>query len=137
MEIEDDFYATIKLKTGEEIFAKVAATEEDDRTILLISSLIIVNEFKSRSGTIGYKIDPWLKTTKEDLFIIDLCDVLTMTETDDLEMIMLHQSFIRNCEKQKRSESQITKEMGYVSNVNDAKELLERIYNNSFQPPQR
>jgi hypothetical protein len=137
MEIEDDFYATIKLKTGEEIFAKVAATEEDDRTILLISSPIIVNEFKSRSGTIGYKIDPWLKTTKEDLFIIDLCDVLTMTETDDLEMIMLHQSFIRNCEKQKRSESQITKEMGYVSNVNDAKELLERIYNNSFQPPQR
>ena len=137
MEIEDDFYATIKLKTGEEIFAKVAATEEDDRTILLISSPIIVNEFKSRSGTIGYKIDPWLKTTKEDLFIIDLCDVLTMTETDDLEMIMLHQSFIRNCEKQKRSESQITKEMGYVSNVNDAKEILERIYNNSFQPPQR
>ena len=102
MEIEDDFYATIKLKTGEEIFAKVAATEEDDRTILLISSPIIVNEFKSRSGTIGYKIDPWLKTTKEDLFIIDLCDVLTMTETDDLEMIMLHQSFIRNCEKQKK-----------------------------------
>lgn len=137
MEIEDDFYATIKLKTGEEIFAKVAATEEDDRTILIISNPIIVNEFKSRSGTIGYKIDPWLKTTKEDLFIIDLCDVLTMTETDDLEMIVLHQSFIRNCEKQKRSESQITKEMGYVSNVNDAKELLERIYNNSFQPPQR
>ena len=137
MEIEDDFYATIKLKTGEEIFAKVAATEEDDRTILLISSPIIVNEFKSRTGTIGYKIGTWLKTTKEDLFIIDLCDVLTMTETDDLEMVMLHQSFIRNCEKQKRSGSQITKEMRYVSNVNDAKELLERIYNNSFQPPQR
>ena len=31
--IEDDFYATVKLKSGEEIFAKVAASEEDDRTL--------------------------------------------------------------------------------------------------------
>ena len=26
--IEDDFYATLKLKNGEEIFAKVSASEE-------------------------------------------------------------------------------------------------------------
>ena len=32
--IEDDFYATVKFKSGEEIFAKVAATEEEDRTML-------------------------------------------------------------------------------------------------------
>ena len=36
--IEDDFYATIKLKSGEEIFAKVAAEEEPDRTCLLYTS---------------------------------------------------------------------------------------------------
>ena len=35
MGIEEDFYATVKLKSGEEIFAKVAATEEEDRTLLL------------------------------------------------------------------------------------------------------
>ena len=29
--IEDDFYCTLKLKSGEEIFAKVAASEENDR----------------------------------------------------------------------------------------------------------
>ena len=34
--IEDDFYATVKFKSGEEIFAKVAATEEEDRTMLLV-----------------------------------------------------------------------------------------------------
>ena len=31
MGIEDDFYATIKLNSGEEVFAKVAASEEEDR----------------------------------------------------------------------------------------------------------
>ncbi len=36
--IEDDFYCTVKLKSGEEIFARVAASEEEDRTMLLVSS---------------------------------------------------------------------------------------------------
>ena len=48
--MEDDFYATIKLLSGEEIFAKVAATEEDDRTLLLVSNPVVVNEIKSRMG---------------------------------------------------------------------------------------
>ena len=42
--IEDDFYATIKFKSGEEIFAKVAASEEVNRTVLLVSNPIMVSE---------------------------------------------------------------------------------------------
>ena len=64
--IEDDFYATIKLKSGEEIFAKVAAEEEPDRTILVVSNPVVIKEVKGRIGIIGYKVEPWLKTTKED-----------------------------------------------------------------------
>ena len=39
--IEDDFFATLKLKSGEEIFARVAATEEEDRTLLLVSNCLL------------------------------------------------------------------------------------------------
>ena len=42
MGIEDDFYATLKLKNGEEIFAKVAASEEEDRTLLIVTNPIIM-----------------------------------------------------------------------------------------------
>ena len=49
--IEDDFYATIKFKSGEEIFAKVAASEEVNRTVLLISNPIMVSEVKSKKCT--------------------------------------------------------------------------------------
>ena len=62
MGIEEDFYATLKLKTGEEIFAKVAASEEEDRTILIVSNPITIGELKGRNGIVGYKIEPWLKT---------------------------------------------------------------------------
>ena len=128
MGIEEDFYCTLKLKTGEEIFAKVAASEENDRTMLIISNPIVVSEIKNRSKTVGYKIEPWLKTTTEDMFIINLQDVLTLSESSDIEMIMMYQSYVRQSGKEKNNESRITRRMGYISNVNDAKEILEKIF---------
>jgi len=131
MGIEDDFYATVKLKSGEEIFAKVAASEEEDRTLLIITNPIIVIEIKSRIGVVGYKIEPWLKTTKEDMFIINMTDVLTMSESSDIEMIQMYQSFVRNSESDRTGQPKLSRKMGFISTVNDAKEILEKIYKSS------
>jgi hypothetical protein len=131
MGIEEDFYATVKLKSGEEIFAKVAASEEEDRTMLIVFSPIIVSEIKGRTGMVGYKLEPWLKTTTEDMFIINLDDILTLSESSDVEMITLYQSYIREYDKVKNNQSKISRKMGYISNVNDAKEILEKLYKNS------
>jgi len=126
--IEEDFYATVKLKSGEEIFAKVAASEEEDRTMLIVSNPIVISEIKGRSGISGYKIEPWLKTTTEDMFIIKLDDVLTLSESSDIEMIMMYQSYVRNGSTSKANTSKLSRRMGYLANVNDAKEILEKLY---------
>ena len=131
MGIEEDFYATIKLKSGEEIFAKVAASEEEDRTMLIVSNPIVISEIKGRNGIAGYKIEPWLKTTTEDMFILKLDDVLTLSESSDIEMIMMYQSYVRQSYKEKRNQSKLNRRMGYISNINDAKELLEKLFKNS------
>ena len=129
MGIEEDFYATVKLKTGEEIFAKVAASEEEDRTLLIITNPIVVTELKGKTGSIvGYKIEPWLKTTTEDMFIININDVLTMSESYDIEMIAMYQDYCRDSISKKTKQEKITRKMGYLSNVNDAKEILEKIF---------
>ena len=129
--IEEDFYATLKLKSGEEIFAKVAATEEEDRTLLLVSSPIIVSEVKGRMGIMGYQMEPWLKTTTEDMFILNMNDILTMSESSDIEMIYLYQSYVRQANKLKNKQTKLNKEMGYISSVNDAKEILEKLFKDS------
>jgi|TARA_B100000676_G_scaffold114918_1_gene114431 hypothetical protein len=127
--IEDDFYATLKLKSGEEIFAKVAASEEDDRTMLLVSNPIIVGEIKSKIGTVGYKIEPWLKTTTDDMFILNMNDVLTMSESSDVEMIMMYQDYVRSSNKLPGgNQSKLDRKMGRLGNVNDVKEILEKIF---------
>ena len=128
--IEDDFYATLKFKSGEEIFAKVAASEEETRTMLLVSNPVIVNEIKSKHGVVGYKVEPWLKTTTDDMFIIDLSDILTMSESFDIEMIMMYQNYVRQATKE-GNYTKIDRKMGYLGNVNDTKEILEKIFKNS------
>ena len=130
--IEDDFYATIKLKSGEEIFAKVAAEEELDRTILVVSNPVLIKEIQGRVGTIGYKVEPWLKTTTDDMFFINLNDVLTMSESNDIDMILMHQEYVRKADDNRSSGSsnhKLDKKMGYIANVNDAREILEKLYN--------
>ena len=126
--IEEDFYATIKLKCGDEIFAKVAASEEDDRTLLLVSNPIIVGEIKSKHGVVGYKVEPWLKTTTDDMFVININEVLTMSESSDVEMIMMYQDYVRQNDKNSTNESNINRRMGRIGNVNDMKEILEKLY---------
>ena len=126
--MEDDFYATIKLKSGEELFAKVAASEEEDRTMLVVSNPVIVSEIKGRSGTMGYRVEPWLKTTSEDMFVMNMDHVVTISESNDMEIIMMYQNFIRQSSKERGNEELLNKEMGYIANVNDAKELLEKLY---------
>ena len=116
--IEDDFYATLKFENGEEIFAKIAASEEQDRTMLIISNPVMVKEIKSRAdNVVGYKLEPWLKTTSEDMFIINIDKVLTLSESSDIQMIMMYQEYVRN---------------GEPEEVYDyAKEILEKIYKRS------
>ena len=76
----------------------------------------------------GYRIEPWLKTTKEDMFMIDLKEVLTMSESSDVEMITMYQRWLRDTSKIKSDEPKLSREMGYIANVNDAKDILEKLY---------
>ena len=128
--MEEDFYATLKLRSGEEIFARVAASEEEDRTMLILHNPITVVEIKSKNGLVGYKVEPWLRTSRDDMFIINLNNVITMSECQDTEMMVLHQQFVHDTGNG-RGSSRINRRMGYISSVNDAKDILEKIYKNS------
>jgi hypothetical protein len=125
--IESEFYSTIKFKNGEEVFCKVASSEEENRTMLLISHPIIIEEVKSRGNVTAYKFEPWLKTTREDVFVINIDEVLTMSESSDIEMIANYEDYIHRVNKSSRKK--LNRNMGHIGNVNDAKKSLEKMYN--------
>ena len=135
MGIEDDFYATIKFKSGEEVFAKVAASEEEHRTMLIVHNPITVCEVKAKAGIVGYKVEPWLKTTKEDMFIMNMDNVMTLSESKDMEMIMMYQNFCRDSQRDQQNQAKLNRKMGYISTVRDAKENLEKIFKQNPKEP--
>lgn len=129
--MEEEFYATIKFKNGEEIFSKVSSSEEKNETILLLLTPIIVSEAKDDKGSIiGYKVEPWLKTSNEDLIIVKIDDILTIVENNSEEMISIYENYLNSSYGQFKNHSKISKKMGYISSIKDAIEMLEKIYNN-------
>ena len=129
--IEDDFYATLKLKSGEEIFAKVAASDEDNRIMLIVHSPIVISEIRAKGGIIGYKVEPWLKTTKDYMFIVNLDNVMTLSESSDMEMINMYQNFLRDSQRGPQEQPKMSRRMGYIATVDDARNYLENIFANS------
>ena len=125
--MEDDFYATLKLKTGEEVFALVVASEEENRTMLVVHNPVIITAIKAKESVVGYRLEPWLKTTREDMFVINMDNIITLSESMDPEMIMMHQNFTK--ESNNFAKSKMNRKMGYLSDVNEAKKVLEKIYN--------
>ena len=128
--IEDDFYSTIKLKSGEEIFARVAASEEEDRTMLILDHPVTIESVERNGNLVGYKLEPWLKTTSEETFVLDLDNVMIMSESSDIDIIEIYQNFVRSFNRAKNpgEHPSIDRRMGYLSSVKDAKQLLEKIF---------
>ena len=129
--MEDDFYATIKFKSCEEIFARVWYSEEEDRTFLILSSPVNIERIKNRAGIQGFRVEPWLKTSKDDLFIVNLDDVLTLNESTDMETIALHETFSQQHDEYYNPKKKLNRKMGYISTIKEAKKSLEQLYNNS------
>ena len=129
--MEDDFYASIKLITGEEVFARVMPCVDESNINLLLNNPVTISEIKNRNGVSGYKIEPWLKTTNRDMVLLNMERVITLSETTDEDIISMHQSFVRKFNNVKNKKTTASRKMGYVANVKDAKNLLEKIYKKS------
>jgi len=102
--------------------------------MLVISNPVIATEVKAKGGLVGYKVEPWLKTSREDMFIVDKADILTISESQDVHMISMFQQFVADSEKMRKGEPKLSKKMGYISTVRDAKDILEKLYKSNNNP---
>jgi hypothetical protein len=126
--MEEDFYAIIKLISGEEILSKVCPCDEEDRIMLILDNPITMESITIRQlGISTIKVSPWLKFADDSMFIIDMEKIITMTEINDEDLIKIHQKFVKERNK-KSNKSELTSKMGYLSSVADARISLEKLY---------
>ena len=124
----EDFLAAIKLVSGEEILSKVVVCSDDDDRIIL-ENPVICQEVRTPGANIpmGYKFEPWMKLTDEEVFIIDLNRVTTISQISDQEVLKTYDTIVKSGFT--RNSPEITREMGYINSVERARKSFETLYN--------
>ena len=129
--MEEDFYASVKLVSGEEIFGEVMPSEENGRTVLIISDPVEIETVSMNGSHEGLRMMPWLRSMpNENIVIIPMDRVITVVEAqEDSEVVRYYQKFIFNNLQQGPAEKiKVTKKMGYVISVEKARESLEKLF---------
>jgi len=125
---EEEFYAAIKMVSGEEVFSKVCPCEEQDRIILILDNPVLMETITIRQlGMTALKVIPWMKLTDDTMFIVEMNRIITMTEVNDSSIIKVYQKYIRERNKIS-SKSQLSSNMGFISSIADARVSLEKLY---------
>ena len=133
--MSDKFLAVVKLKTGEEVIAKVELSPEVDVISLDRPAMIGHSSFTRKPGISVIKIEPWIKTGREQTYIVEMSNIITTCEVSDKDVIKAYNKFVKAYydteDIVKKPKPKMTKEMGYISNVKDARKSLENIFKNS------
>jgi hypothetical protein len=131
--MEEEFYASIKLMSGEEIVAKVSYDENED--VLIIENPRKVNSVELKRGirgnTKGFTFESWMSATYDEMFFIKKDHIITITELDS----KIQKFYVKYLERE-NTENMSTKldikhQRGYVSNIKEARKALEDIFNRS------
>lgn len=132
--MEEEFYATIKLVSGEEIVSKVCYLPDEDK--LLLDKPLQVEQAKQKKGNMevtGFTFKEWVSATYEDMFVIRRDHILTMTEVDG-EIQMFYEKTINRLESGRGligKGNKLPRSSGYLGSVQAMKKSLEEIYKRS------
>jgi hypothetical protein len=127
----EEFYCILKLVSGEEILSLIMVDENDGDPILILQNPVIMKSMIDSTGGSYVKIKPWIEMSSDDMFLIKLDKVITMTETKDIKLIQLYEHYVNNdsIEVYKPAgEVKPSPSMGYVSSVKEARKKLENLY---------
>ena len=124
----DEFIATVKLCSGEEILTKVIVDYSSEEEQIIIDNPVICQEVRTPGANVplGYKFEPWIKMSEEEIYIVDLNKIITLSEIKDDLVIKTYNNIIEGGFK--RQHPDLDRQMGYVNNVDKAREIIEKLY---------
>ena len=136
--MEEDFIATIKLTTGEELISKVSNMPDDD-SLVLDSPMEVtkVNTTNKNLRVGGFALTEWITSTFDHTFVLPKKHIITMTEVEDDNIknfynITVQRQHIELTQfKEASTPQKFTRDMGSLGSVNKTKETLENLYKRS------
>ena len=142
----DEFYSILKLVSGEEVFALVCVDESDDEPILILHNPIKMKTLSQMNHLNYIKVTPWIEHSDEDMFVLKMDKVITMTECKDQKLIKIYKQYIEEKDSddieviQSRSKKGKVKlsgdpRLGYISSVEKKRQSLEDLFKSDSKEP--
>ena len=130
----EEFFATVKLITGEEIVSKVVYLEDEDKVML--ENPLQVDQAKQRKGSLeisGFSFREWVCATFDKMFIINRDHIITISEVEGPIVDFYKETLLRmeNGKSLNGKGGKLPRGSGYLGSVTDMKKSLENIFNKS------
>ena len=93
--MEDEFYASIKLTSGEEVFALVSVEQNTDNPIVMLQSPVIMKMVNTPNGSV-VKVKPWMEIPGDDPVIIKWDKIITITEIKENAVISIYNNYLED-----------------------------------------
>ena len=135
--MNESFYATLKLVTGEEILAEITSMNENGSDFFLVNDPIIVTEnvqIDHQKGIAVSGLIPkrWQLYANDSMTIINKNHVVSISELDKFGSEFYSKALIaaRMSSPIKRK-VESSENVGYVGKVSDSRKYLEKMYDMS------
>ena len=132
--MDEEFFATVKLITGEELVSKVCYLEDEDK-VLLENPLQVLGarQKKGQLEVSGFSFSEWINASFDNMFIIKRDHIMTMTEIDPMIQDFYEKTLQRleNGKNITGRGGKLPRQSGYLGSVNQMKKSLEDIFNKS------
>ena len=117
-----EFLAAIKLVSGEEILSMVTSVHDENGDYLIVENPIEVEEVLLPNKQAGAKVQPWMKFSREEQFVIPKEHIITIVEVQEEVQVFYHMSL------RKLNTDFITDAKGKISTVEEARIKLDKIF---------
>ena len=117
-----EFLAAIKLVSGEELLSMVTSVHDENGDYLIVENPIEVEEVLLPNKQAGAKVQPWMKFSREEQFVIPKEHIITIVEVAEEVAIFYHMSL------RKLNTDFITDAKGKISTVDEARIKLDKIF---------
>ena len=130
----EEFFATVKLITGEEIVSKVVYLEDEDKVML--ENPLQVDSAKQRKEALeisGFSFREWVCATFDKMFILNRDHIITISEIEGPIVDFYKETLLRmeNGKSLNGKGGKLPRGSGYLGSVTDMKKSLENIFNKS------
>lgn len=135
-----DKIAAIKLVSGEEIVCTLVKLEDDSGYTVLSFKDPVRVVLRDRRKPKKYTLEPWLCIKNDTIHVIDVTKILTVYEISDIDILNDYSMFFKRKLKLFSKPNRYNKsssKIGYIGNVNDFKNTLEKLYKDidSYEKP--